>query len=418
MERKSPKLGIEENYREKPFCVLPWIHLATHPIGTVTPCCVSDMTNGVSTAAKPEDDRQLLFMTKDSLDSIANSKRFKAVRKQMLEGEYPEICKNCYKYEQGGVDSKRIEENKVWEKYIEDCFKNTNPDGSLKEVNYKYVELRLGTVCNLKCTTCNPFSSNRWHQDLHALEGTEFTKQYYRTDIRTEWYRDYSFYDELYSKCEGLEEVWINGGEPTLIKEHSYFLEKFIKDGTSKKIDLHYSLNCTRMPDHFIETWKQFRRVRIHLSIDDLAERNHYIRYPSDWKTIMNSFYKILKYRDIFNLEVCQTVSALNVFNIDKFKKFTLDHDLIVGHNFVHYPSHLQVNLIPDEMKHHIVDNLKHLREDEIQRLKIELFKEFNPKDVDRFYSFISLMDKARKVDIRNYLPEWKKYFDGKKIYG
>ena len=61
MERKSPNLGIEEKYRKKPFCVLPWIHLATHPIGTVTPCCVADMTNGVSTAAQPDDDRQLLF---------------------------------------------------------------------------------------------------------------------------------------------------------------------------------------------------------------------------------------------------------------------------------------------------------------------------------------------------------------------
>jgi len=38
----------------KSFCVLPWIHLATHPIGTVTPCCITDMTNSVSTAAHPD----------------------------------------------------------------------------------------------------------------------------------------------------------------------------------------------------------------------------------------------------------------------------------------------------------------------------------------------------------------------------
>lgn len=416
MEAKSPYIGIEKEYQKKPFCVLPWIHLATHPIGTVTPCCIADMTNGISTAAKPEDDRQLLFLSKDSLDSIANSKRFKQVRKEMINGEYPSICKNCYKYEQGGVDSKRIEENKKWEKYIEECFQNTNTDGSLKNINYKYVELRLGTVCNLKCTTCNPFSSNRWNQDLHALKDTEFEKMYYKTDIRTEWYRDYGFYDQLYEKCDGLEEVWINGGEPTLIKEHGYFLEKFIKDGKSKNVDLHYSLNCTQFPDKFIEIWKNFRKIKIHLSIDDLAERNYYIRFPSNWKQIMQSFDKILKYRDVFHLEVCQTVSALNVFNIDNFKKFTLDHDLIVGHNFVHYPAHMQVNLIPEEMKHKIIDNLQYLREDETQRLKIELFKEQDKQEVGKFYDFIKLMDKGRKVYIGNYLPEWKPYFDGKKV--
>lgn len=402
------QFNIADKYKNKPFCVLPWIHLATHPIGTVTPCCITDMTDAVSTAAYEDNDRAHLFLSKDSLEDIANSKRFKAVRKQMMEGEYPSICQKCYRYEKGGVESKRLESNKVFEKFIEQCFPNTNSDGSLKKVNYNYVELRLGTVCNLKCTTCNPFSSNRWHQDLHGLAGTEFEKDYFRNDIKTEWYRDYNFYDELYTKCTDLQEIWINGGEPTLIREHGYFLEKFIKDGSSKNIDLHYSLNCTQMPDHFIELWQQFRKVRIHLSIDDLEERNYYIRFPSDWGTIMESFDKILKYKHIFNLEVCQTVSALNVYNIDNFKKFTLDYDLIISHNYVHYPNHMQVNLIPESMKYEILSNIKYMREDEVERLKIELFKPFTQREVDRFHSFMKIMDKTRKVHIEDYLPEWK----------
>ena len=406
------KVNIVSKQKNKSFCVLPWIHLATHPIGTVTPCCITDMKDGVSTAAHEDNDNLHFFLSKDSLDSISNSKRFKEIRKQMMNGEYPAVCQKCYKYEAGGVDSKRIESNRVFKKYIDQCFPNTNPDGSLKEVKYNYVELRLGTVCNLKCTTCNPFSSNRWHQDLHGFKGTEFEKDYFKLDIRTEWYRDYNFYDELYLKCNDLQEIWINGGEPTLIKEHGYFLEKFINDGSSKNIDLHYSLNCTQFPDKFIEIWKNFRNIRIHLSIDDLKERNYYIRFPSDWDQIMKSFDKILKYRDKFNLEVCQTISALNVYNIDKFKKFTLDNNLIISHNYVHYPNHLMVNLIPEEMKHKILNNINFLRKDEIERLKIELFKPFTEKELNRFYSFVNIMDKTRKVKIGDYLPEWKPYFN------
>lgn len=405
------KQNIASDYDKKPFCVLPWIHLATHPIGTVTPCCITDMTDGVSTAAKEDYDDHHLFLSKDSLDSIANSKRFRNLRKQMLNGEYPSICQKCYKYEAGGVGSKRTEANRIFEKYINECFPNTNSDGSLKKVNYNYVELRLGTVCNLKCVTCNPFSSNRWHQDLHAFKGTEFEKEYFRNDIKTEWYRDYNFYDELYSKCIDLQEIWINGGEPTLIKEHGYFLEKFIKDGSSKNIDIHYSLNCTQMPDHFIELWQQFRKVRIHLSIDDLEQRNHYIRFPADWEVIMKSFNKILKYKDTFNLEVCQTVSALNVFNIDTFKKFTLDHGLHVSHNYVHYPLHMQVNLIPEEMKEEIINNIKYLVDHEFERLKIELYKPQDSTHVKKFYKFINMVDSVRKVHIGDFLPEWKPYF-------
>ena len=394
----------------KSFCTLPWIHIATHPIGTVTPCCITDMTDGVSTAAKKEDSNKHLFLSKDSLNEITNSDRFNKVRKEMMEGKFPEVCQKCYKYEEGGVFSKRGESNEKFASFIDECFPNTNPDGSLKKVDYKYVELRLGTVCNLKCTTCNPFSSNRWHQDLHAFKGTIFEKDYFRNDIKVEWYRNHEFYDELYLKCDRLQEVWINGGEPTLIKEHGYFLEKFIESGKSKNIDLHYSLNCTQFPDKFIEIWKNFRKVRIHLSIDDIDERNYYVRFPSNWTQIMQSFDKILKYRDIFDLEVCQTVSALNVFNIDNFKKFTLDNDLVIAHNYVHYPTHLHVSLIPEKMKNKILNNLKYLSEDEIERLKIEIHKNIYKKDKNKFYHFIRLVDKQRKVDITEYLPEWKPY--------
>jgi len=398
------------------FCVLPWIHLATHPIGTVTPCCVTEMKNGLSTAATEDNDREHLFLSKDSLESIANSKKFRQVRKQMMNGQKPAVCQKCYKYEEGGVGSKRQESNSVFKKYIDECLPNTNPDGSLKNIKYHYVELRLGTVCNLKCTTCNPFSSNRWNQDLKGLEGTEFAKDYFKIENKIEWYRDYNFYDELFAKCQELQEIWINGGEPTLIKEHGYFLQKFIDNGTAQNIDIHYSLNCTQFPDHFIEIWKKFRKVRIHLSIDDLEERNYYIRFPSDWNQIMKSFDKILKYRDVFNLEVCQTVSALNVYNMDNFKKFTLDHDLIVAHNYVHYPDHMMVNLIPEEMKHQILDNIQYMREDEIQRLKIELFRPHTQKEVNRFYSFMSIMDKTRKVNMLDYLPEWEPYINSREL--
>jgi|TARA_B100000085_G_scaffold264178_1_gene270869 hypothetical protein len=400
----------QKNNIKDSFCVLPWIHLATHPIGTVTPCCVTEMKNSASTAASEENEEKHLFLSKDSLESIANSKRFKSVRKQMMNGKKPAVCQKCFKYEEQGVGSKRQESNTLYKHFIDDCLPNTNPDGSLKNVNYKYVELRLGTVCNLKCTTCNPFSSNRWNQDLKGLENSEFKNDYFKVDIRTEWFRDYKFYDELYSKCEQLQEIWINGGEPTLIKEHGYFLEKFIEDGSSKNIDLHYSLNCTQFPDKFIEIWKNFRNIRIHLSIDDLEQRNYYVRFPSDWNQIMRSFDKILKYRDVFNLEVCQTVSALNVFNIDQFKKFTLDNNLLIAHNYVHYPDHLHVSLIPTPMKDSILKNIEYLSPHETHKLKVELFRKPKHREMDRFYSFIRIMDRTRNVKIYDYLPEWEPY--------
>jgi organic radical activating enzyme len=392
----------------KPFCVLPFIHLATHPIGTVTPCCITDMENDVSTAKK---DGFNLFLNKDSIEEIANSENFKTIRKKMINGEFPPECKTCYFYEKNNVYSKRMESNLKFKHLIDGSYSNTNEDGSLKNVNYKYIELRLGTVCNLKCVTCNPFSSNRWNEDVGVFKDTEFESNYFKCDIRTEWFRDTKFYDDLLNHCDGLEEIWINGGEPTLIKEHAYFLEKLIDSGKSKEINLHYSINVTSLPDKFIDIWKQFKNVRLHLSIDDLYERNDYVRYGSQWGNIFENFKKAIKYKDIFRIEVCQTVSALNVFNIDEFKKFFNQFGIIIAHNYVHHPTFLHVSVIPPEMKEKILNNLVNLREDEIERLKTEINREIDEKELDKFKSFISLLDTKRNLNIGNYLKEWKEYF-------
>jgi organic radical activating enzyme len=394
----------KEEFDGKPFCVLPFIHLATHPIGTVTPCCITDMENDMSTSKKGEFN---LFLDKDNLEDIANSNNFNQVRKKMINGEFPSECKTCYFHEKNEIYSKRMESNLKFKHLIDGAKENTNDDGSLKELDYKYVELRLGTVCNLKCVTCNPFSSNRWNEDVKIFKDTEFEKNYFKCDIRTEWFRSERFYDELYDKSSNLEEIWINGGEPTMIREHGYFLKKLIENDRAKNINLHYSINLTSLPDEFINMWKNFKNVRLHLSIDDIGERNDYIRYGAKWNVIMENFEKIIQYRDIFRLEVCQTVSCLNVYNIDNFKEFFNKYDIIIAHNYVHHPTFQHVSILPQHIKDEIISNIKHLREDEKNRLISELNKDVDEKHLNKFISFITLLDKKRNLKISDFLKEW-----------
>ena len=391
----------------KSFCVLPFIHLATHPIGTITPCCITDMDGDVSSAI---DGDKKLFLGTDSLSDIANSERFTKVRSQMIKGEYPKMCKICQHHDENDIYSKRKESNEKFKHLIDDAVLNTKENGELVNVNYKYIELRLGSVCNLKCITCNPFSSNRWNEDVKIFKGTEFEKQYFKNDDKTDWYRSTEFYDDLIKHTPELEEVWINGGEPTLIKEHSYFLQRLIDNDIAKNIDLHYSINLTRIPDTFIDIWKQFKKVRLSLSIDDLGDRNDYIRTGSSWSVIYKNLQKILEYRDTFSLEICQTVSMLNVYELNEFKKFTDEHEVVLSHNYVNYPSFLHVSNIPTEMKEEILNNIPDLHEWEIERLKDELFKNAT-SELEKFYTYINMLDLKRNVNISESLSEWAKYF-------
>ena len=102
-------MKIKPSEGNNAFCTLPFIHLATHPIGTVTPCCITDMKDGASTAKKA--DGINLFLNNDKLEDITNSKLFNNIRKQMISNEYPNVCKACYKYENDGVTSRRIQSN-------------------------------------------------------------------------------------------------------------------------------------------------------------------------------------------------------------------------------------------------------------------------------------------------------------------
>ena len=95
------------------FCKLPWIHLATHPHGGTTLCCVSDHTEGKSRSRNfiGETGIDLLELSKNTIDEMMNSDYFKTTRLEFMDGKIPESCIRCFEEEKKGINSKRIEEN-------------------------------------------------------------------------------------------------------------------------------------------------------------------------------------------------------------------------------------------------------------------------------------------------------------------
>ena len=100
------------------------------------------------------------------------------------------------------------------------------------------------------------------------------------------WPERKEFWENL-KQYPNVEEIYINGGEPTLIKQHWKFLEDLIREDKAKNISLWYSVNMTRMPDK-IEMWNVFNQVlrrlaeritygEIHDETVTVAERMEYI---------------------------------------------------------------------------------------------------------------------------------------------
>ena len=389
---------------------MPWIHLATHPHGGVTLCCIADHTNSESRAKNFDETGNPIWLTlgKDSIDDIMNSDYYKQTRLQMLNGEVPKACERCFIEEQNGIRSKRLEENENYKDFtIENAKSITNDSGKIK-VPMKFVELRLGNLCNVKCRSCNPASSTKWVKEYKELEKNfDFVTSYRWVDDFS-WIENDKFWDDLFDNSDELEMIYINGGEPTLVKKHWEYLDKLVEKDMAKNISLWYSINMTNLPPKTFDVWKKFKNVRISCSIDDIGARNLYLRYPTKWDSVLKNLNLLLgeKYLDV---SVCQTISFLNVFYMDEFYDYFHNHrKLHVHQNMVYDPEFLSPWILPLKIKQDIVDRCEKV----MDKSDFDIFKSYmmnnksNEKLLQQGIEYNEYLDTTRKENMRETFKE------------
>ena len=203
------------------FCILPWMHLATNASGTLRVCCNS--TPGKNFIIRPDGNNYKLF--RDDIEQAWNGITYQTIRQQFLDGERPEMCERCFREEDAGVKSARQGANEKWMKNSDAKYNKTAP------LNIKYVDLRLGNLCNLKCRMCNPYASNQWLKEWNAITSynhKELDKDERIRLTKMDWPEDKKTWENLFSIAHTVEEIYLTGGEPTIIKEQHKLLDYFI----------------------------------------------------------------------------------------------------------------------------------------------------------------------------------------------
>jgi molybdenum cofactor biosynthesis enzyme MoaA len=375
------------------FCVLPWMHLATNASGNLRVCCNS--TPGKNFITKDNGSPYQLY--KDNLEEAWNSKVYTTIRKQMLAGERPEMCQRCFGEEDVGIKSSRQSWNAKWQEqkeYLSDA-----------PFDIKYVDLRLGNLCNLKCRMCNPYASNQWVKEWHLVEDALSESEYKRLK-NMDWPEHEKTWENLFSIANTVEEIYLTGGEPTIIKEQHRLLDYFIDQGTAHKIKLKYNTNLTNIPNHLLDRWKKFKRIQLNCSIDAVGKLDHYIRYPSNWNIIQRNFETI---RSLSNatVEIHCTVQMYNILKLDELLEWAIPYGHKVYFNILNHPDQLNIRVLPEHLKQLAAERLQpYLHLEKVQGIIDYMMSENWSNKLSAFYKYTSELDKSRNENLFDIIPE------------
>ena len=363
----------------------------------------------------------------------------KNVRNQMLAGEKPPSCLKCFKEEDAGHRSKRQWETEYWSKRVsvDKLLKDTKEDGSVPPKLY-YIDLRFGSKCNLKCTMCSPHDSSLWIPDWQKLfpkienENLKDTMQWHnkgKVEGKSpyNWHKNNElFFEQLYAQIPNMKQLYFAGGEPLIIDEHEELLREVIKRGYAKDIELRYNSNGTVIEDSMIDLWNQFKRVRFHFSLDSIYEMNDYIRYPSDFSSLVQNLHKLDQTDDNIEVTVACTAQMLNMYYIPNFIRWKMEQGFrkinpwplgagLINYHFLYHPAHLNVKVFPKYFKEKIeekyetfipwlIKNYKHATN--VQNISKEMFENapYGPKRLRGMVNFM------KSEDWSNRMPEFREY--------
>jgi len=346
----------------KNFCILPFIHVATTTEGNVRLCC---KVNRKKVAVK--DNNEKFNIASDSISDIWHSNYFKEIREKILQDERLPECAICWAEEENFdkewtevgpkqfLPSKRMKENVKWKEEL-----NTSFDEIVQDPKIAYFDIRLNNLCNLKCRMCWPqFSSQIVKEQKHFQDNDQDT---WYNDLNFNKIEDISlFWKSLENHIFDVNEITFVGGEPTLHDEMYDLLDTFVEKGYSKNITLKMTTNLTNLQNRLLKVLPLFKKVIFNVSLDGTDKVNEYIRFPSDWKSIMNNLDKLLEHDpEKVTINISYVVQIYNIFNVFDMAKWYIEqfrrnwrirYNFNLSFDFLYDPSRLSVKILNNQGK-------------------------------------------------------------------
>jgi len=411
------------------FCPLPFTHVFSALNGRYAPCYDSHQNyydkygnhlKGIGHYAQKSTPKQWY-----------ESEFQQGLRKEMLSEnpnrEYLDIiCEGCVKQEKKYGRSDR---EKYCEQVLNETFDSKVPEllrqvqkfkenGEIK-LDERILDIKMkifGNACNLDCYMCTPRSANTrtislkkigkvYDPDLDPADGERMNALKHDSE---------EVLNNIASVAKWTRSIKLIGGEPLVMKNHYKLLDKLVKTGYSKDIDLIYKTNLSvfKMDNYdFRNYWGQFKEFVMKISIDSYGKYNDYIRKKSDWPQLINNM-MIMKARKDSRVNVHSVVSFLSVMHIWRLQEYLKEIDIPHTYYIIQHPAILQVKNLPYEIKQSLIPKYKNypniIKSLEAKQDKSEFIKTIEYcQALDRNHNNYKLFE---------LYPELEKYYNEAKI--
>ena len=253
----DPKTKFKLFKQNKHFCSAPWNLLYVAMDGTVKTCTRGNTYGDLNN---------------NTVEEIVSNNKYQVLREQILKDSITSNCKRCLNFENvtdaGQFDSLR---NLYNELSIDSSVDYTD----VLQFRLTALDLHWSSLCDLKCVTC-------WHEQSSSIAREQNMPVKHTSPAVANKLIDY-----IVNNQTELKEIYMSGGEPTLIKHNLKLLQQI-----EKRSDLIIRVNSNmqwQQDNAIVQEILKFPNVMFTCSIDGLGEKFDYIRRGGNWNTTLNN---------------------------------------------------------------------------------------------------------------------------------
>jgi len=380
---KHVEYWLELVEKNPAFCIHPFIQLHTRYDHTVL-CCRS---------SSPVADL-------DSFQHFHHDTRYQAIREKLQQGQKISNCETCYDLENNNIISDRITDTIEWANRLD--LHNIADLQRLKQP--AFYDIRPSNKCNLQCRMCGPDSSHLIEKEYKKIgllaPGPSPKMHNPRFDI---------------IRYDNLQQVYVAGGEPTVITEVFQWLDKCVTLGRTD-FAIEFNTNGTNITPRLKKLLPHFNQFNFVFSIDAYDSLNTYIRWPTDWNTVIGNLHYLKNKGHAVTLST--TISIYNISRLSSLFEF-LDSEfptILVHPSLVNHPFHMSPYVFP--YADIVLQDLERVKKTytyqnfEFMRTVINNFVTHYSQDppvnlekLQKFFDMNDRLDQNRGVRLGDYVP-------------